>query len=194
MFKLLKNKKLIVLIITTLLGAVGFQVSKSTVSEFVDPFVQESALEEEKIEEFKQKISKPAPTNEVEATPTPTENTTTPKVTPTQDFNKASAISPQRRVHILMGDKTGGGHMFGAGKPCKSEFPSDWNEEKIIETIDLIAANDNANWEQQRNGYHVHEQMVEGVKVRVVKGRENKQVITAYPLNMGRNPCPSNDN
>ncbi len=199
-----KNKKLIVLIITALLGAVGFKVSQNTVAEFVDPFVQSETKLETK------ETTNPTPTDtKTEEQPN---TTSAPPATQTksfekeelehqtkqgsfkQEFNKASAISPQRRVHILMGDRTGGGHMFGAGKPCKSEFPSDWDEDKIIDTIDLIAANDNANWEQQRNGYHVREQMIEGVKVRVVKGRKNEQVITAYPLNMGRNPCPANDN
>ena len=109
------------------------------------------------------------------------------------EFDKVSTISPQRRVHILHGDATGGGHIYGAGKPCKSEFPQNWNENKIIEEVELIASNDNLNWEKQRNGYHVAETNRDGVKIRVVKGRENKQVITAYPLNTGRNPCPAND-
>ena len=110
-----------------------------------------------------------------------------------EDFNKASIISAERRVHILYGDATGGGHKFGTGKPCKSEFPKHWDDEAIIKEISLIAANDNLNWEQQRNGYYVSEQKVGTVKLRVVKGRENKQVITAYPTNTGRNPCPAND-
>jgi len=187
---MLKNKKLIVLIITALLGAVGFKVSQNTVSEFVDPFIKEETVVKTPITQQETKESAPAALPQTSA-PSSNQEATQPKAK--QDFNKASAISPQRRVHILMGDHTGGGHMFGAGKPCKSEFPSDWNEEKIIDTIDLIAANDNGTWEKQRNGYHVREQMVEGVKVRVVKGRQNAQVITAYPLNTGRNPCPAND-
>ena len=40
----------------------------------------------------------------------------------TTEFNKASAISPQRRVHILYGDKTGGGHRHGTGKPASLSF------------------------------------------------------------------------
>jgi hypothetical protein len=111
-----------------------------------------------------------------------------------EDFKKAVVISPERRAHILYGDATGGGHLFGQGKPCKSEFPKHWDEDTIIKEIELIAANDNLNWEQQRNGYHVIEQKVGTVNVRVVKGRENKQVITAYPTNVQRNPCPANDN
>ena len=111
-----------------------------------------------------------------------------------ETFNEVSLIPPERRVHILYGDATGGGHKFGAGKPCKSEFPKHWDEKTIIKEVELIAANDNLNWEQQRNGYYVTEQKVGTVKLRVVKDRDNKQVITAYPTNMPRNPCPANDN
>jgi hypothetical protein len=111
----------------------------------------------------------------------------------TETFNKASHISDDRRIHILYGDATGGGHLYGTGKPCKSEFPKSWNKETVIKEVDLIAANDNLNWEQQRNGYYVTEQSVGTVKVRVVKGRNGEDVITAYPTNMKRNPCPAND-
>ncbi len=104
-------------------------------------------------------------------------------------------ISPQRRIHILHGDKTGGGHKFGAGKPCKSEFPQDWDENEILETVTMIAANDNADWRQEDNGYHVTEQTENNVKVRVVLGPNKQRVITAYPTNVPRNPCPAaNDN
>lgn len=112
----------------------------------------------------------------------------------TQDFTKASMITSERRIHILYGDATGGGHKFGTGSPCKSEFPERWDDDTIIKEIELIAANDNLNWKQQRNGYYVSEQKVGAVKIRVVKGRKNKQVITAYPTNTERNPCPTNDN
>jgi filamentous hemagglutinin len=103
-------------------------------------------------------------------------------------------MTEQRQIHILYGDETGGGHLYGAGKPCKSEFPADWDAQKILSETALIAANDNLPWRREENGYHVSENIVDGVRVRVVKGRENREVITAYPLNTGRNPCPANDN
>lgn len=166
----LKSKKgLIVLAIVTILGWAGITVTQSDVSNIVGVFVEDEQ------------------TTQAE----PEASTTTPQTT--QDFNKASAISPQRRAHILYGDATGGGHMFGAGKPCKSEFPKHWDEDTIIKEVELIAANDNLNWEEQRNGYYVTEQKVGTVNVRVVKGRENKKVITAYPTNVPRTPCPAND-
>ena len=107
-------------------------------------------------------------------------------------------IPEQRRVHILYGDDRGGGHLAGVGKPCKSEFPDDWSEEKIIDEVSLIAANDNLRWERQDNGYYTVEQMVEDMRVRVVVDRRKREVVTAYPVNVARNRCPArtpaNDN
>ncbi len=105
-------------------------------------------------------------------------------------------ISPERARHILQGDQNGGGHKYGANKPCKSEFPQDWDDVKIIKTIDKIAANDNLNWKQQDNGYYVAETMEGTLKIRVVLDRERDDVVTAYPVNVRRNYCPpaANDN
>lgn len=150
------------MVIVAALGYAGFTVSEGQVSGVVDMVIAEEA---------------------------PTQEITAPSVQ--QDFNKASVISDSRRTHILYGDATGGGHLYGVGKPCKSEFPKHWDEETIIKEVELIAANDNLNWQQQRNGYHVAEQKVGTVKLRVVKDRENEGVITAYPTNTTRNPCPT---
>lgn len=102
-------------------------------------------------------------------------------------------ITNQRKTHILYGDKTGGGHLHGLGKPCKSEFPEDWDEEEILDTVKRIAANDNLPWEQQDNGYHVAESYEGRTRVRVVLGPQKQKIITAYPTNVQRNPCPAND-
>ena len=102
-------------------------------------------------------------------------------------------ITKQRKTHILYGDKTGGGHLYGLGKPCKSEFPEDWDEEEILDTVKRIAANDNLPWEQQDNGYYVAESNEGQTRVRVVLGPQKQKIITAYPTNVQRNPCPAND-
>lgn len=99
-------------------------------------------------------------------------------------------LSEKRITHILYGDMTGGGHRYGAGMPCKSEFPKHWDDEKIINVTRKIAANDNLDWERQRNGYYVTEEFEGNVEVRVVKGPKKQRVITAYPVNAARNPCP----
>ncbi len=98
-------------------------------------------------------------------------------------------LTPERAQHILYGDATGGGHIYGANKPCKSEFPQDWDADEIIDTVTHIAANDNLPWQQESNGYYTAETTHENVKVRVVLGAEKKNIITAYPLNTSRNAC-----
>ena len=96
--------------------------------------------------------------------------------------------------HILYGDQTGGGHLHGTGKPCKSEFPSTWDVNKVKTTVKRLATNDNANWRKEDNGYTVSEQMVSSINVRVVMDPRNNEIVTSYPINVPRNPCPSNDN
>lgn len=103
-------------------------------------------------------------------------------------------ITGARRVHILHGDRTGGGHLHGTGKPCKSEFPANWDAEKIISTVERAAANDNIPWREQQNGYYAGDIMAGDLRVRIVLSADKKEVITAYPTNVQRNPCPANDN
>jgi len=102
-------------------------------------------------------------------------------------------ISDSRVRHILHGDGKGGGHLYGTGAPCKSEFPQSWDAGKVIDVTRKIAANDNLPWKRQNNGYYVTEAFEGDVKVRVVKGPQKQRVITAYPTNVKRNPCPAND-
>ncbi|MEM6781635.1 MAG: EndoU domain-containing protein [Pseudomonadota bacterium] len=91
--------------------------------------------------------------------------------------------------HILHGDETGGGHLYGTGIPCKSEFPADWDENKVKSTVKRLAANDNANWRQEDNGYIVSDQRAEQLNVRVVINPRSGEIVTSYPTNVQRNPC-----
>ena len=106
-----------------------------------------------------------------------------------RNFEGDPRLSNLRRLHILYGDETGGGHHHSANRPCKTEFPESWNEDKIIETVKKLAANDNADWRQEDNGYYVAEQPYEGLDVRVVLDQEGDDIITAYPTNLPRNDC-----
>jgi len=176
----------LVAIIIALLGWAGFTVTQEQVTPVVDKalsITEDASIAVKEIQDNKK--AKQAEETSI------TSEETTPQAK--DDFNRASAITPERRTHILYGDATGGGHLHGTGAPCKSEFPKTWSEDTIIKEVEVIAANDNLNWEQQRNGYYVTEQNVGTLRVRVVKGPQNKRVITAYPTNVPRNPCPAND-
>jgi hypothetical protein len=104
-------------------------------------------------------------------------------------------ITTARANHILYGDAHGGGHLHGTGKPCKSEFPADWDAAKILQVVTKDAANDNLDWKLERNGYEVADVNENGVKIRLVVNAKHTEIITAYPVNTPRNACPAaNDN
>jgi hypothetical protein len=50
-------------------------------------------------------------------------------------------VAPERARHILDGDRWGGGHRHGTGRPGKTEFPSGWDDEKIIGHVLNVARN-----------------------------------------------------
>lgn len=104
--------------------------------------------------------------------------------------DNAPRLSQQRSRHILYGDHTGGGHLYGVNALCKSEFPMDWSAEEIIAAVKTLAANDNMRWSRAKNGYYTAEHWVRGVQIRVVLDREKDDIITAYPVNRPRNDCP----
>jgi hypothetical protein len=176
----LKKNKLLAILIVAILGVGGFAVSETRVIQVLDEI-------------------NPSGTTQV-ADDT---NQTAFQLRPTIDtstFDEGMYITDAQRTHILKGDDVdGGGHLYGTNKPCKSEFPESWDADKVIREITLIAANDNVKWKKESNGYYIGEAMADdGVKIRVVRDRQNKMVVTAYPLNMPRNPCPrqtpANDN
>jgi len=104
----------------------------------------------------------------------------------------APGLSDETKDHILIGDKSGGGgHKFGAGRDCKSEFPKSWDDAKIINNIKKVAANDNLKWKKQGNGYYAATQRVDGVRVRVILDKERDDIVTGYPVSTKRNACPA---
>jgi hypothetical protein len=48
-------------------------------------------------------------------------------------------LPPDRAAHVLDGDRWGGGHRHGTGRPGKTEFPADWDDERIIGHIMDVA-------------------------------------------------------
>lgn len=96
-------------------------------------------------------------------------------------------VTPQRRIHILMGDEKGGGHKFGVGNPGKTEFPKEWDDDKIIKTVESIA-NDKSLPMRPSGTYWLKMKEVEGLQIRVVLNRDRGEVVTSYPLNRAKNP------
>lgn len=92
----------------------------------------------------------------------------------------ALRVPPERAVHILDGDATGGGHRYGIGKPGKTEFPASWDDDKIIDSMVSVArAPDSASL--QRNGRWKAEGVRDGVALAVIIMTDGR-IWSAYPL------------
>lgn len=104
---------------------------------------------------------------------------------------KLSRISPKRKIHILDGDATGGGHGPGRGIPGKSEFPSRWSDRKVLRYISDIIKDPNSRWIRQP-GKPPFRWRIEGtrerINIRVIVEPQGEGVITAFPTNRPRNP------
>lgn len=92
----------------------------------------------------------------------------------------ALRILPERVIHILDGDKTGGGHRYGTGKPGKTEFPARWDDNKISDnTMSVARSPDSASLQQ--NGRWLVEGFRDEVKLAVVIMPDGR-IWSAYPL------------
>src|SRR5260370_14892503 len=68
-------------------------------------------------------------------------------------------VAPERAEHILDGDRWGGGHRHGTGRPGKTEFPSGWDDEKIIgHVLGVARAPDDPPVSQANRRWRVHGQ------------------------------------
>ena len=93
---------------------------------------------------------------------------------------EALRMPPERAIHILDGDATGGGHRYGTGKPGKTEFPASWDEDKITDSILSVArAPDSAIL--QRNGRWKAEGVRDEIMLAVIIMADGR-IWSAYPL------------
>jgi hypothetical protein len=104
----------------------------------------------------------------------------------------AIRITPERTVHVLEGDSTGGGHRHGTGKPGKTEFPAGWNDEKIIDSaLDVARKPDKPPVRQDRNDTWLCSGTRANVEVSVVVARSG-EIVSGWPEEGGpgvvRNP------
>jgi RHS repeat-associated protein len=100
---------------------------------------------------------------------------------------KPSLVEPDRAEHILEGDATGGGHRAGTGKPGKSEFPSDWSDERILGEISDVATDPGSTRTPGTGKKEVVRGTRGGVDIEVVV-HPDRGIITGYPTNRPRNP------
>ncbi len=100
------------------------------------------------------------------------------------------SIPEDRKIHILDGDTTGGGHRSGTGLPRKTEFPPGWTDEKILDAVREVAGTGTVDKPGIRHGELEIVGEIDGVRIRVVV-KENGEVRTAYPTSgpgVVRNP------
>ena len=95
--------------------------------------------------------------------------------------------TPERRRHILDGDRTGGGHRPGTGKPGKSEFPQGWSDDRIMHEISDVATDPSLTRQRQRGGRTVVTGTRDGIDIKVVQEADGS-IVTGHPTNVPRNP------
>lgn len=92
----------------------------------------------------------------------------------------ALLIPPERAIHILDGDATGGGHRYGTGSPGKTEFPASWDDEKITGNILSVARSPDSAI-LQPNGRWKAEGVRDEVLLAVIIMADGR-IWSAYPL------------
>ncbi len=108
-------------------------------------------------------------------------------ISQTERDSYVDLTSPERRTHILEGDKTVGGHRAGTGIPGKSEFPASWSDDKIMHYISDVATDPQSTFIPSRGGRTIARGVREGIEIQVVIGSDG-EIVTAYPANVPRNP------
>lgn len=89
-------------------------------------------------------------------------------------------VVPERAKHILDGDRWGGGHRHGTGRPGKTEFPSGWGDDKIIgHVLDVARAPDDPPVFQANRRWRVHGQR-DGVGISVIVQPDGR-IWSAWP-------------
>lgn len=109
---------------------------------------------------------------------------------PAVGHSQPSLVDEKGKRHILDGDKSGGGHRAGTGKPGKSEFPSSWTDDQILGEISDVATDPNSTTKPGRDGRTVTNGTRGGIDIEVIteSGSKGGRIVTGYPTNVPRNP------
>ena len=104
-----------------------------------------------------------------------------------------SIIDSDKAVHILTGDGPGkGGHQW-PGQAGKSPFPQSWSADDILGYVSDVATDPNSIVTSAGGGRTAVTGIRNGIEIRVIIERPNHplhpgRVVTAYPINVPRNP------
>lgn len=97
-------------------------------------------------------------------------------------------VPEDRREHILIGDVTGGGHRPGQNVPGKSEFPTGWSDDRIIDAIKEVANDPALSRGPGRFGSILVYGSRDGVDMIFVVKRDKTTVVSGFPTNRPGNP------
>jgi hypothetical protein len=100
---------------------------------------------------------------------------------PELDWPDDIAVHADRRTHILDGDPgDGGGHRSGTGRPGKSEFPREWADDRIIDSVLSVAQSPDQSPSRQANDRWRVSGTRDGVSIVAIVD-SGGSVLTAWP-------------
>ncbi|WP_375552746.1 RHS repeat-associated core domain-containing protein [Rhodophyticola porphyridii] len=106
-------------------------------------------------------------------------------------YNPEDVHFPEGRAeHILDGDRTGGGHRAGTGRPGKTEFPPSMSDDEILGAIEEVAKNGDVRGPARTPGGVRVGGVVDGIEIEVVVGPDGG-IRTGWPVSgpgVVRNP------
>jgi hypothetical protein len=89
-------------------------------------------------------------------------------------------VNAERTAHILDGDRWGGGHRHGTGRPGKTEFLAGWDDKKVIGLVlDVARVPDGTPVLQPNQRWRVHGDR-EGVTIYVIVQPDGR-IWSAWP-------------
>ena len=121
---------------------------------------------------------------------TPTNNATNvgASTPPLAQIDNPIDITNGRSGHILAN------HRAGTGKPGKTEFPSNWDDQRIIHQVSDIATDPSLVRQVDNRGTPFVDGTRDGLNIRVTFFPDNHpragQISSAYPTNVPANPRP----
>ncbi len=109
-------------------------------------------------------------------------------IPPLSNIDSPVNLTNGRDGHILKN------HGPGAGKPGKTEFPSNWNNQRIMHQVSDIATDPNLTRQFDSRGTPYVIGVRDGIEIRVNFFPNNSKragnIATAYPINTQVNPKP----